>query len=362
MKRALALAALLAAAGCSKRLADNYKHCLKLRVGMTTAEMVKVMGEPEETIPYVEGRSLAYLKGRTAFEWSNPASMPGGDHVSLDEASGKIESIRCSNSEITASVYAEPPAPSSTTVSSATAAAPVKAPAVAASTAAAPAGTLADALAAYRKKDLVAALKIVNPLAGAGDPDAELLLGMIFFTANKAGMKNNVEEAMRWFYQASRQKNCEAAALYATTIRERATPETVVRETLAASELGCPAGKLQEAALQLEGYKDVLAPDAAAGEKLLLEVAQGGSAMGQLGVGRGYRDGKLGGKKDLVQAYRWTLLASRHPIVGPFDEPLHAVSTAWTPEAQADAAGLLKELEGLMTPAQRAEAKRLAGR
>ena len=115
MKRAAGLALLASAAlcaGCSRQAEANYKHCLKLRVGMTKGDMVQIMGAPEETIPYVEGKSLPYLKGRTAYEWSNPATMPGGDHVSLDEASGKIQSIRCSNSEITAALFIEPPAPS----------------------------------------------------------------------------------------------------------------------------------------------------------------------------------------------------------------------------------------------------------
>jgi hypothetical protein len=77
---------------------------------MTREALFQVMGPPEETIAYVEGKSLDYLKGRTAYEWSNPPSMPGPDHVSVDDASGKIESIRCSNSEITAPVFIEPPA------------------------------------------------------------------------------------------------------------------------------------------------------------------------------------------------------------------------------------------------------------
>lgn len=352
MRGALVLAALLAA-GCSRRQEANYKHCLKLRVGMTKADMVKIMGEPEETIPYVEGKSLPYLKGRTAFEWSNPASMPGGDHVSLDEAGGKIESIRCSSSEITASVYVEPPAPST-----AAAVSPAKAPAVAASTAAAAPGDLAAALAAYRKKDLVNALKIVNPLAGAGDPEAQLLLGMIFFTAKDAGMASNEGEAMRWFYQASRQKNCEAAAYYAASIQGRATPETVVKEAVAASEQGCPAAKLLEVKMLLEGYQDVLAPDVPAGEKMLLGAAQDGSPQAQLKLGERLQNVS----KDFVQAYRWTLAASKHPLVGPFDDPLHALSSGWSAANQAEAEARLQDLRKKMTPAQLAAAKRLAGR
>ena len=110
--RAAAAAALVLAAACSRKAAADYRHCLKLRVGMTKDQAFAIMGPPAETIPYVEGKSLDYLKGRTAYEWPNPASMPAPDHVSVDDASGLVESIRCSDAEITAPVDAEPPAPS----------------------------------------------------------------------------------------------------------------------------------------------------------------------------------------------------------------------------------------------------------
>ena len=105
MKRAAALALFALAAGCSRRAELNYRHCLTLRVGMSRQDMLAAMGPPEETFPYVEGKSLEHLKGRTAYEWSNPAAMTGGDHVSVDDSSGNIASIRCANSEITASVF-----------------------------------------------------------------------------------------------------------------------------------------------------------------------------------------------------------------------------------------------------------------
>lgn len=128
MRLAVLCAALLAATGCGRKQAANYKHCLKLRVGMTREDMLKVMGAPEETMPFVEGKSLDYLRGRTAYEWSNPATMPGPDHVSVEDASGKIASIRCSNAEITASVFIEPPAPSTATAVVPVVVAPVAAP------------------------------------------------------------------------------------------------------------------------------------------------------------------------------------------------------------------------------------------
>ena len=110
IKRAC-LAVLLLAAGCSKQPALNYRHCLKLRIGMTKEQVFAAMGPPEETFPYIEGKSLPHLKGRTACEWSTPSSMPAPNRVSFDDASGKATSIRCGDSVITTAVFIEPPEP-----------------------------------------------------------------------------------------------------------------------------------------------------------------------------------------------------------------------------------------------------------
>lgn len=113
--RTLALAALLAAAACSKKPALDYKKCLKLRVGMTRAQLLEFMGPPDETQPYVEGKSLPNMLGRTAYEWATPASMPAPNRVTIDEKSGKVESIRCGDSTVATAVYVEPPAPAVST-------------------------------------------------------------------------------------------------------------------------------------------------------------------------------------------------------------------------------------------------------
>jgi len=99
---------LISVAACSHRSRENYKDCLKLRVGMSSAEMTRIMGPADETIPFVEGKSPSYLRGRTAYEWTNPETMPAPDHVSVDDASGRIFSIRCSNVDITAEVFLDP--------------------------------------------------------------------------------------------------------------------------------------------------------------------------------------------------------------------------------------------------------------
>lgn len=116
MKYAL-LAGLLFTAACSRQPALNYRHCLKLRIGMTREEVFAAMGPPEETHPYIEGKSLPHLKDHTAYEWSTPASMPAGNRVSFNDTTTLAESIHCGDSVITTAVFIEPAAPAiSTTV------------------------------------------------------------------------------------------------------------------------------------------------------------------------------------------------------------------------------------------------------
>lgn len=111
MKKTPLLAVFLLASACSKQPTLNYRHCLKLRVGMPREQIFAAMGRPEETFPYVEGKSLPHLKGRTAYEWSTPSSMPAPNRVSIDDATGLATNISCGNSIVTAAVYVEPPEP-----------------------------------------------------------------------------------------------------------------------------------------------------------------------------------------------------------------------------------------------------------
>ncbi len=115
--RSAALTVLFLLSGCSKQPGLNYKHCLRLRIGMTREDVLKAMGPADETIPYVEGKSMPNSLGRTSYEWVTPSSMPAPAHVTIEDASGKAESIRCSDVVVTAAVFVEPPAPEvSTTV------------------------------------------------------------------------------------------------------------------------------------------------------------------------------------------------------------------------------------------------------
>jgi len=194
------------------------------------------------------------------------------------------------------------------------------------------------------------ALKIAGPLAENGDPDAQLLSGEIFLNGAAEGReKDGQNAALMWFYKAGRAKNAEAQAAYASVLAANGSPgKAAVAEIQLAADLGSPAGQLLESDVYLKGlYTDMVPKDEQAGEKWMALAARGGSPTAQLAFAH-----RLSARKDLVEAYRWALAASKHPLVDKFSDPLHALTNAWTPEQLADARKLLQELKGAMTSAQ----------
>lgn len=156
--RRLLLGALLLA-GCSRNAGKNYGNCLKLRLGMTKEQLLQIMGEPDSVSPYVEGKSLPHLKGRTSYEWENAARFPGPNHASVADATGRVESVRCSEVVISAEVFVEPVASTS---------------APAAVVAALPAA-LPEEVAPDPAEAVIEALKMLRPRgAAAGDATADL--------------------------------------------------------------------------------------------------------------------------------------------------------------------------------------------
>jgi TPR repeat protein len=63
------------------------------------------------------------------------------------------------------------------------------------------AGPLEDASAANKRGDYATALRLLRPLAGQGDMDAQTLLGLMYY--NGQGMPQNYAEAAKWFRLAA---------------------------------------------------------------------------------------------------------------------------------------------------------------
>lgn len=63
-------------------------------------------------------------------------------------------------------------------------------------------------IAAMRGKDYPNAVRLLEPLARAGNAQAQVRMGLLYYHGH--GVRESDSEAMRWFEQAARQGNAEA--------------------------------------------------------------------------------------------------------------------------------------------------------
>jgi uncharacterized protein len=79
------------------------------------------------------------------------------------------------------------------------------------------ADALQDAITAMQRKDYPTAVRLLEPLARAGNPQAQTRLGLLYYHGH--GVRESDAEALRWFERAARQGLPEAqfqlANLYA---------------------------------------------------------------------------------------------------------------------------------------------------
>lgn len=67
---------------------------------------------------------------------------------------------------------------------------------------------LQDAVAAVQRKDYPTAVRLLDPLARAGNPVAQLRLGLLYYHGH--GVRESDSEALVWFERAARQGLAEA--------------------------------------------------------------------------------------------------------------------------------------------------------
>ncbi len=70
------------------------------------------------------------------------------------------------------------------------------------------ADTLQDGIAAMLRKDYPAALRLLEPLARTGEPNAQLRLGLLYYHGH--GVRESDAQAVQWFERAARQGLPEA--------------------------------------------------------------------------------------------------------------------------------------------------------
>ncbi len=184
------------------------------------------------------------------------------------------------------------------------------------------AGPFEDAVAAYERSDYPTALRLFRPLGDRGDLESQYNLGLMY--RDGLGVRKNLPEAVNWFRKAAGQGDADAQFNLGEMYSEG---------------LGVP-----------QDYVEAV--------KWCRKAADQGNFQGQLELGKMYREGH-GVPQDFVQAHMWfNLAASRDPNAAldhgsaAYDDIFADIrpSPFWRRFAVAK----------LMTPAQIAEAQRLA--
>jgi uncharacterized protein len=170
------------------------------------------------------------------------------------------------------------------------------------------AGSHEDGEAAFQRGDYPTALRLFSKLAEAGDVIAQFYLGLMY--AHGEGVPQDYAQAASWYRKAADQGNVDAQV-----------------------NLGL-----------MYYYGRGVAPDHATSRMWYQMAAEQGDPDAQIKVGMFYKTGD-GVLQDYVQAYMWFNLAAMHA----------------TDAATKDKAGVVRdELTATMTPAQIAEAQRMA--
>jgi hypothetical protein len=128
--------------------------------------------------------------------------------------------------------------------------------------------------AAYKKGDFRTAVEVWRPLAEAGNPAAQLSLGVLYYHGR--GVPRDFAEAVKWYRRAAAQDNVAAQVV-----------------------LGF---------MYFQG--DGVAQDHSAAARWFRRGGEQGNRFAQNALGVMYRDG-LGVPLDFVQAYMWLDLAAR---------------------------------------------------
>jgi TPR repeat protein len=80
------------------------------------------------------------------------------------------------------------------------------------------AAALEDGRDAYQKGDFAAALKLLRPLANAGNPEAQVFIGLSYEFGD--GVTKNTAEAVKWYRQAAEKGSIDAAYNLGTIYEE----------------------------------------------------------------------------------------------------------------------------------------------
>ena len=197
-----------------------------------------------------------------------------------------------------------------------------------------------DGKAAYGRGDYAEAYEDLKALAGLGDAEAQYFLGRMYDRG--LGVAKDQAEAIKWFRRAADQGYAKAqfsmGAAYQTGSGVPQDYVEAVKWFRKAAEQGNAEGQCGLGNMYGEGHGVPLDYEEAV--KWCRKAADQGDALAQTALGWAYADGN-GVAQDYVQAHMWFSLAAA--------------------QGYPSAADYIDTIAKNMTPAQVAEAQRLAG-
>ena len=177
------------------------------------------------------------------------------------------------------------------------------------------AADLADGLAAYERADYAAALAVLTPLAQAGDADAQLRLGRMFYAG--LGVAQDFVTAAAWLQKAAAAGVGEAqdglGRLYYSGEGVPQDFAEAARLFRSAAMLGVAAAMDDLAGIYLRG--EGVPQDFAEAARWYLAGAERGRAEAQYSHGLMYYDGR-GVPQDYAEALRWFRRAAAQRLGG----------------------------------------------
>ncbi len=203
-------------------------------------------------------------------------------------------------------------------------------------------GDVKQAIELYRKGDYAAALRQIQPMAEAGDIDAQFQLGVMY--GNGHGVEKDPVKATQWFDKAINGLDPGAPFNIGVMYHEgEGLPKDygmAAQWFRKSAERGDGEAQFNLGLMYDQGRG--VPKDLAEAAKWYLKAADLGVPRAQSNLAVMYREGQ-GVKKDLVQAYKW----------------FHAAAAREEKDAKEDAKKARDDLAKTMTSAQFSEAIRL---
>lgn len=158
---------------------------------------------------------------------------------------------------------------------------------------------LDSAVDAIEAQDYTRAMAILTPLAGAGDPDAEYLLGMVL--VQDAEGPDDLERAFQWFLRAAEHGNTEAQFRVGRLLW-LSDPQKAIPWYEKAAEEGHPKALLYLGFAYSKGRGVAKGPEVAIG--YFKDAAERGDRDAQFLLAKAYSEGE-GIEQDREEAIRW---------------------------------------------------------